>query len=200
MTRCKHLLLSKSGRLHPFLMPVFLNRNLEVRKIFSRVFFKKNGFVRREFSLFFKELEEKRALEEFDARSPLFQFFPDHSAGPRLNIVFHIGENEQFDHQEKARLLKSSIQYALSHECTLRLLLNKDACPQRWVGEVIREVSVDFRNIEILGFRSDRVNNVGVGDVECFACCQKHIWEALTGGCALFRGYVDLGKGPQKLS
>ncbi len=200
VAKCRHLLLSKYGRLHPFLLPVFVSRNSEIRKLFLRIFYKKNGLARREFSLFIKELEEKRASERFVSGSPIFQFFPDHSPGPRLNIVFHLGENDPFDRQEKASLLTSSIEYALSRDWALRLLTNKDVCPRHLLGKVIREASVGFQNVEILEFRHCRVNSVGVGDIEYFACCQKHIWEALTGGYALSSGYIDLSKDLQRLS
>lgn len=193
MVKLAGLMLTSNGTsLRRFLRPIVLQGNLGIRKPFRRIFFKKNGAPRSDYSVWLAAVDLERKAATFDPSEGVVRFYPDCDNSRRLNLALLSSGEALLSMTGAESILRRALNYADLNCCILRIFSHRGEFPREWIFSQVNLNSSDSVNLEIVDLPNCHLIHAGLGKNDHFIDGQEAVWQVLTGGLKTKRKCVEL--------
>lgn len=183
MLKFAGLVLTSNGTsLRGGLHPIVLRKDLVVRKPFRRIFFKKNGTPRSDYSVWLSALEVERKAANFDPSEGEIRFFPDCGDPKRLNLALLSSTETSLSTACAAKILRDALIYAERNFCSLRVFSRQDDFSKIWIFSQVKMNCSTPVTLEVVALPGFDIVHAELGKKDQFIDRQEAVWLMLTGG------------------
>lgn len=197
MVRIKNLILRSDGVApRKMLQPILVSRDCAVRPLFRRLFYKKNGTPRSEYSVWLRELDTSKRAASFDRSMGQIRFFPEFGDVRRLNLILSATSGTAECLSLDERNLQFACMHAEKRSYVLRVFGNKCSFSSDWIFSRVAVSATALIGVEIVTLVDGHLTVVTLGDEDRFIDGQQIAWRNLTGGLDIDRQCEQLSTLP----